>query len=72
MHRSSSPPGGASSTTPVEVAAELGEVDCGRSGRGTVEAKVSGCNRFPGLLYVRKRREDLLFRSAGGARDSWS
>lgn len=44
MHRSSSPPGGASSTTPVEVAAELGEVDCGRSGRGTVEAKVSGCN----------------------------
>lgn len=42
MQRLSSPPGGAGTTTAVEVAAELREVNCGRSGRWTVEAEVSG------------------------------
>lgn len=57
---SSSPPGGAGAATAVEVAAELREVDCGGSRCWTVEAEVSGCCRFPGLLHTRKRRKYLL------------
>lgn len=55
-------PGGAA---PVEVAAELREVDGRRSGRGAVEAEVSGRRRFPRLLHRGKRVVDLLF---GGGR----
>ncbi len=66
------PPGGASTTTTVEVAAELREVYCGCSGCRTVETKVSGCCRFPGLLHGRERRKDLLLRSEGaGGRERW-
>lgn len=56
-------PGGAA---PVEVAAELREVDRGRPGGGAVEAEVSGGGRLSGLLHARKRGEDLLFGSGGG------
>lgn len=70
MWRSSSAPGGARSATAVEVAAELREVDCGRSGCGTVEAEISGRCRFPGLLDARERGKDLLFGSDGG-RQRW-
>lgn len=59
----SSPPGGASTTAAVEVAAELREVNCGCSGCGTVEAEVSGCCRFPGLLHAGERGIDLLLLS---------
>lgn len=63
-----SPPGGAGTTTAVEVAAELREVYCGCPGCRTVKAEVSGCCRFPGLLHGRERGKDLLFRSEGGGR----
>lgn len=71
MLRFSTPPGGAGSTTAVEVAAELGEVYVGCSGCGTVETEVSGCDRFPRLFYARERGEDLLFRSGRGRGEHW-
>lgn len=66
--RWSSPPGGARAAAAVEVAAELREVDCGGSSCWAVEAEVSGCYRFPGLLHARERREDLLLRWDGTRR----
>lgn len=60
VKRLSSPPGGAGAAAAVEVAAELREVDCRGSGCWTVEAEVSGCYRFPGLLHTRERRKHLL------------
>ncbi|KAG7225543.1 hypothetical protein INR49_004949 [Caranx melampygus] len=63
--RCSSTPRGARCTAAVEVAAELGEVDGGCPGRGTVEAEVSGGDRFPGLLHARERGEDMLLGSGG-------
>lgn len=60
--RWSSPPGGARAAAAVEVAAELREVDCGGSRCWAIEAEVSGCYRFPGLLHARERRKDLLLR----------
>lgn len=66
--RCSSTPRRAGCTAAVEVAAELREVDGGRPGRGTVEAEVSGGDRFPGLLHARERGEDLLLGSGGEGR----
>lgn len=62
VKRWSSPPGGAGAAIAVEVAAELREVDRGGSRCWTVEAEVSGCYRFPGLLHTRERRKYLLLR----------
>lgn len=62
VKRSSSSPSGAGAATAVEVAAELREVDCGGSRCWTVEAEVSGCYRFPGLLHTREWRKYLLLR----------
>lgn len=61
----SSPPGGAGAAAAVEVAAELREVDRGGSRCRPVEAEVSGCYRFPGLLHRRERREHLLLWRGG-------
>lgn len=66
--RWSSPPGGARAATAVEVAAELREVDRGGSRCRTVEAEVSGCYRFPGLLHGREGRKSLLLRWDGARR----
>lgn len=66
----SSPPGGAGAAAAVEVAAELGEVDGGGSSCRTVEAEVSGCYRFPGLLHTRERGKHLLlWRDGAGRRE---
>lgn len=68
MQRYLSPPGGAGAAAAVEVAAELREVNGGRSGCRTIKAQISGCRRFPGLLHAWERGEDLLLWSdaAGG------
>lgn len=72
VKRFSSPPGGASATTAVEVAVELWEVNCGSSGRGTVQAKVSGCCRLPGRLHTWEGRKDLLLGHAAAGQERWS